>query len=300
MAELVPLKAGDLAVDLAPDLGGAIFGFSRGAEPILRATPPTALSAGKAQRASAFAMIPYSNRIGDAHFGFGGEDFELTRNFGDSPHAIHGNGWQRAWSEAKAAPSEATLHLSHVPDTPARAREWPFAYDAEQRFVLTPDALAVTLALTNRDTRPMPAGFGLHPYFERDGARLRFAAETVWASDQRLMPTERGPVLPKWDASSGRAVDDLAAVDHCFEGWGGTADITYEARNLRVVIEADPVFSKLMVFRADEKAFFAVEPITHMVDAVNRMDRTAGHGLKILSPGETLCGSVTFRIGRVY
>ena len=292
----VRLTAGDLAVDLAPSLGGAIVGFARGNDHILRQTPPDAISDGRVSLAGAFAMVPYSNRIADAGFGFGGADLKLSRNYGDSPHAIHGNGWQRAWSVAEIAPCKAVLHLSHLPDTAERVGEWPFSYEAEQRFVLTPEAFAVTLVLTNCDTRPMPAGFGLHPYFDRAGATLRFTAETVWQSDTSLMPTKRGAIPPEWDTGQGLAVDALAAVDHCFEGWGGKAEITYEARDLRISIEADPVFSKLIVFRADEKSFFAVEPVTHMVDAVNRMDSVEDHGLKILAPGESLRGTIRFRI----
>ena len=297
--QLVSLKAGDLAVDLAPDLGGAVVGFWRGTNRVLRYTPPSAIWDGKVSLAGAFAMIPYSNRIADARFGFGAETFELVRNFGNSPHAVHGNGWQRVWRVAESTPSKAVLTLSHSPNNAELAGQWPFAYEAEQRFALSADALVVTLVLTNSDTCPMPAGFGLHPYFDRPGARLRFAARTVWDSDARLMPTERRPVPIEWEASAGPQVDNLTAVDHCFEDWDGTVEITYEALDLRISMAADPLFSKLLVFRADEKAFFAVEPITHMVDAVNRMDSVADHGLVVLAPGETLQGTINFGIGRL-
>ena len=36
-----------------------------------------------------------------------------------------------------------------------------------------------------------------------------------------------------------------------------------------------------------------------MVDAVNRMDGVADHGLKVLRPGEALRGTITFAIGRL-
>ncbi|MCB8838801.1 aldose 1-epimerase [Aurantimonas sp. VKM B-3413] len=297
MAELVPLRAGDLAVDVAPHLGGSIVAFTRGSARILRETPPTALSEKKPTLAGSYPMIPFSNRIADARFAFGGESFELDRNFGTSPHAIHGNAWQRDWTVEDAQPSEALLSLDHDPAEAGRAREWPFAYRAEQRFVLTPDSLAVTIRLTNRDRRAMPAGFGLHPYFDRAGATLTFRAEAVWQSDDRLLPTRSTPVPEKWNCCSSKRIEDVAAVDHLFEGWGGTAEIAYPERGLVIRIAADPILSRLIVFRADERNFFAIEPATHMVDAINRMDSVADHGLTILEPGACLVGTVRFEIG---
>ena len=297
MAELVPLRAGDLAVDVAPHLGGSIVAFTRGSERILRETPPTALSEKKPTLAGSYPMIPFSNRIADARFAFGGESFQLDRNFGTSPHAIHGNAWQRDWTVEDAQPSEALLSLDHDPAEGTRAREWPFAYRAEQQFVLTPDALAVTICLTNRDRRAMPAGFGLHPYFDRSGATLQFGADAVWESDERLLPTRRTAVPEAWNCRDARRIDDVAAVDHLFEGWNGTAEIAYPERGLAIRLVADPIFSRLIVFHAEDRNFFAVEPATHMVDAINRMDSVADHGLTLLEPGARLIGTVRFEIG---
>ncbi|MBP0616452.1 aldose 1-epimerase [Jiella mangrovi] len=300
MPECLRLTAGDLRLSLAPGVGGAITGLTRRNVPILRETPPEALLERRAGLCSSYAMIPYSNRIADAKFSFGGERFQLARNFGDNPHSLHGNGWQREWTVVSAASETAVLCLDHDPgESPQRQAEWPFAYRATQRFVLEPSVLTITLTLENRDTRPMPAGFGLHPYFDRAGASLRYEAGTVWQSDARLLPTVRSPVPAGWDATKSRAVDGMTDVDHCFEDWNGPAEIAYpgrdEGQGIGIRIIADDLFSKLVIFRADARDFFAVEPVSHMVDAVNRMD-VEDHGLHVLSPGERLEGTVRFEI----
>ena len=292
----IDLGAGDLAVSLVPGVGGAIAGFSRAGVPIFRQTPPEALVAGRAGLCGSYAMIPYSNRIADAAFAFAGTSYQLARNFGDNPHSLHGNGWQREWAVASASADKVVLALDHDPSEGAeRAVEWPFAFHAEQRFVLTPAALSVTLVIQNRDVRPMPAGFGLHPYFDRAGAQLRFSSSRVWQSDARVLPTERTVIPAGWDARAMRDVDGMSAVDHCFEGWDGTAEIAYPDKALLIRLSADPVFAKLVVFRADERDFFAVEPVSHMVDAINRME-TDDHGLRVLAPGERMQGMVRFGI----
>ena len=102
------------------------------------------------------------------------QQYLLDRNFGDHPHAIHGVGWQRVWTVAAVGSTRATLTLRHDA-VGEQARSWPFAFAAEQRFTLTPDALLVELAVRNLHPSPAPAGLGLHPYFPRDGApMLRF------------------------------------------------------------------------------------------------------------------------------
>ncbi|MCE7030401.1 aldose 1-epimerase [Jiella avicenniae] len=293
------LAAGDLSLRVAPAVGGAIAAFAAGDVPLLRQTPSHALAERRAGLCGSYVMIPYSNRIADAAFEFGGARHRLARNFGENPHCLHGNGWQRAWRVVSATRSEAVLGLDHDPaESAARATEWPFAYRAEQRFSLTPEGLAVTLRLENRDDRPAPAGFGLHPYFDRAGAHLRFEADRVWQSDARVLPTVRTKVPAGWDCRTMRPVDGVGAVDHCFEKWDGTAEIAYPDRRILIRIEADPVFGKVVVFRADERDFFAVEPVSHMVDAVNRM-ATDDHGLRVLAPGERMEGTVRFGIERV-
>ncbi|MBO0661214.1 aldose 1-epimerase [Jiella sp. MQZ9-1] len=293
---VLDLRAGSLVARIAPQLGGAIVDFRRGETAIFRNTPPEALTQMKPTLAGSYAMIPFSNRVADARFSFGGTAFELARNFGESPHAIHGNGWQRAWQVAEAGPSAARLILDHDPAEPGRAREWPFAYLAEQHIILTADGLSVALAIENRDASAMPAGFGLHPYFDKTGAALRFTARSVWQSDARLIPTERAAVPAGWACETMREVATMEAVDHLFEDWGGWAEIVYPDQDLAIAIRADPIFSKLVVFRADERSFFAVEPVTHIVDAVNRLT-TPDHGLAILAPGARLVGTVRFEIG---
>ncbi len=299
LAGCLTLTAGDLALTIGPEIGGAIVAFAAGDTPILRQTPPAAIQERRAGLCGSYAMIPYSNRIADAAFSIGGDRFQLDRNFGDNPHSLHGNGWQRAWNVTSITACEAVLVLDHDPAEQAgREAEWPFAYRAEQRFALTPDGLALTLFFENRDGRPMPAGFGLHPYFDRAGAELRFSARRVWQSDARVLPTVRTTIPAAWDCRAMRAVDGIGAVDHCFEGWDGTAEIAYPDRRILIRIHADPVFGKLVVFRADERDFFAVEPVTHMVDAINRTD-VDGHGLRVLESGERMIGTVRMGIERL-
>ena len=139
-----------------------------------------------------------------------------------------------------------------------------------------------------------PAGLGLQPYFPRSGmtgppanATLQFRADAVSLSGANQLPVERVGVPPEWDHASGRTVGELA-LDNCFDGWDGTAVLTWPDR--RITIAADATFRHAVVYTPPGESFFCVEPVSHMNDAIN-------HGtMPVLEPGETLRGEIGFRL----
>ena len=277
---------------LAPEIGGAIAGWTYGDVPVMRPAAPGAIAAARSRGLSAFPLVPYSNRIGYARFSFGGETFELDRNFGDEPHAIHGAGWTSEWAVTGAADTRATLTLAHDPSGPG-ARKWPFAFLAEQRFSLTEDTLRIAMSIRNTDPRPAPAGLGLHPYFPRTGEdSLRFSAEGVWTNRADHLPDRLVPVPSELDHAEGRRVGSVR-LDNCFAGWDGQARISRPRLSIR--IEASEIFRHLVVYTPADRPYFAVEPVSHMNDAIHHME-ISGNGLHVLEPGASLRGELLFHL----
>lgn len=279
---MLTLTAGDSSLVLVPEHGGGILGWLHGRTPVLRHADSRAVIPGNVRELGCFPLVPYSNRIAEGRFTFAGRPCQLALNFGDHPHSIHGIGWQRAWQVTQAAGDAATLSLRHAPDP-----DWPFAFTARQRFQLTPAALHVALSLTNEHDAAAPAGLGLHPYFPRGAATLRFRSDSVWRNSPDLLPETRIAVPPEWDHTHGRTVGE-AALDNCFAGWDGTATLAWPDRTL--TIEASAIFRHLIVYTPPGQDFFCVEPVSHMNNAIN-------HGaMHRLAPNETLQGEITFRV----
>ena len=292
LPSIVTLRSGALKVDMAPSIGGAIAGFWRGGIALMRETPEDALRNGLVRQTSSYPLIPYSNRIAHGRFSFEGVEHRLALNFGDHPHSIHGNAWQKPWQVAEASETHCRLSFLHRP-VGDDARGWPFAYRAEQNFALSPEGLGITLLVENLDEDAMPAGLGLHPFFpRRPGVRLKFSAANVYRTGQDSLPGECVPVPAEWDY---RVIRDLGepGLDNCFEGWDGDAEILFEQDKIMLRLEADPVFGHLVVYVPTGRDFFAVEPVTHLNDAINRPD-LLGHGLHVLQPREQLSGTVRF------
>lgn len=286
---VLTLAGFDLALDLLPTVGGSIgrFAWTGGGRRIelMRPADAASLALGAARGAASFPLVPFSGRIGSGRFQFGGRAIQLEPNMAPEGHAIHGDGWTADWTVAESTATTATLVYDHA----APPGGWPWRYRAEQRFALTPDGLTVALSIANRDSRPMPAGLGLHPYFPKaPGTRLTASNPKVLMNDMAKLPVAVVDTPPAWDMRAGRAVDAMA-LDFCFVGWDGVARLDWPDHAL--AIEADPVFGCLVVYT--QPAFFCVEPVSHQPDAVNRGVEAAG--LRILEPGQSLAGSVRFR-----
>ncbi len=263
------LTRGALRLALRPDLGGSIAGLWFDGLPVLRSTEPEALE--RARLAGCYPLLPYSNRLGYRRFRWHGKEYTTQHNFDDSPHSVHGIGWQRAWTLESAREHDAVMHLVHAGDA-----DWPFPFEARQVISLTDEGVNLGLAISNTGTRPAPFGLGWHPYFpKRSRSRLHITLTERWDSDASGLPTRRVPQA---------GIDgDLAHLDfdHCFEGWSGAARM----RDEKLVLRLSSSLSHLVVFTPPLKDYYCVEPVSHVSNAIH-MAEPAKAGLRSLMPGE--------------
>jgi aldose 1-epimerase len=282
---MLTLRAGPSSVVVAPEHGAGLTGWLLGGTALLRRALPQTAVGGDPHAMGCFPLVPYGNRIGHARFRWGGVEYTLRRNFGDSPHTIHGIGWQRAWTVEAVSASAAVLSLDHFPDP-----FWPFAFQARVGYLLTAEALTITVEMTNRHDTAAPAGIGVHPFFPKQhDPSLRFDATGAWDNGPDALPLRHGPVPEAWSHLMPRRIAD-ARLDNCFTGWKGTADILAGPGSLR--IEASRTFRQLQVFTPGWADFFCVEPVSHVPDAINRPDLPPEQAMQVLRPNETLAGTV--------
>lgn len=275
----VEVRAGDLRLALRADLGASIAGLWHRRTPILRSTEPADLAS--ARQSACYPLVPYSNRLAYQRFRWLGRDYTTAPNFDDNPHSVHGVGWLRAWDVVVHRETDVVLRYRHAPDA-----HWPFAFEAQQSFTLTPHSLVVTLSVTNTGDIAQPVGLGWHPYFpKRDRSHLRIAVSDRWDSDETQLPV-RKVVQPDIDAE----VTGLR-LDNCFDGWRGPAAISDGVFELRLSSN----LTHLVVYTPVDKPYFCVEPVSHVSDAIHG-DPPAALGLRTLQPGETFEASMALEI----
>ncbi len=294
--QVIRMAAGALRADIAPEVGGSLAGFwIEGAgghrTDWLRPASAQALAQREALGMGSFPLVPFCNRIRDGRASFEGREIRFPPNHPavQSPHPLHGIGWQRPWDVTQDTGHVVEMALS-VDASPA----WPWRFSARQRVTLDDKALAVEIRLTNEDDAAMPAGIGHHPYFPHTrGTRLTVACAAMWRTDGEVMPTvlETGEVVDRLRA--GVTLDDLE-LDNNFVGWERAARIDWRADGLgplrHLVMQADPGLDYFVVYSPRGADHFCAEPVSQCTDWLNLVERYGRGPLggARLAPGETL------------
>ncbi len=275
------LRHAALHLSLRPDLGGCIEGLWWQGVPVLRSSAPGTLA--NVWLSACYPLVPYSNRIAQALLHWGGTSYPLVKNFGSEVHAIHGVGWQNPWEILEADTSVAKLRLEHRPDA-----SWPFAFDALQTFRIQDNALELTLSITNRASMAAPAGLGWHPYFtKRADTRVQFAATGLWEMGGDKLPTLRSD-------SAGLDSDSAQLmVDNCFEGWSGSTVL----RDSQLTTRLESDLRRLVVYTEPPKDFIAIEPVSHVNNAMNQANHNA-LGVVVLAAGQSWQASMRIQTDR--
>src|SRR5438270_4572237 len=144
------IASGSFSAEIVPAIGGSLVAFySSSGEPAdrrdwLRPADTAALRGGSPLDMASFPLVPWCNRIRNGAFAWNGRRVELGPIRPDSPHAIHGIGWQRPW--AVAGRGDDWIEL--VFDEPGHGA-WPYPFEARQRYALAADGLSIHLSLRN-------------------------------------------------------------------------------------------------------------------------------------------------------
>lgn len=288
-ARAIELAAGDLSLGLVPEIGGSVAYFRlRGLE-LMRPLSSTNLALANVLGVAMFPMLPYANRIAGNAFDFGGRTWRFEANNPPERFNVHGTGWHEPWT-AERVVDGILVSLDHM------APGEPYSYRATQHFSLLAGGLRVAMMLTNRGPVAMPFGFGLHPWFEREGGvELRFAARYFFMEGPDGVSTERLATPPELDFASGRPLPD-SWRNNDYGGWDGIAEIRYPSRGIGLRIAAEPIFGHLMFYADPAQPFFCVEPQSNAPCAFNHLGTARGEsmGSIVLQPGESATGTISF------
>ena len=283
------LRSDRFACDIWPETGGAVACFHyltpRG-ERVALFRPTVEKARYQPTDLACWPLLPFSNRVAQGRFRFGGAEHRLPLNVAGVPHALHGVGWQSAWRVLSAQADRCVIALDHEAN-----ESWPFSFTARQAFTLNDDGLTIETTLVNSDARPAPYGLGQHPYLARPcGSRLYAPVDAVWLTDETVLPTQRVDLPPHWDLRMGVELDRIA-LDNCFEPLRGAARLVWPDGGELSVLASDNL-GFLVVYNPPGDDFVCVEPVSHRPDAFNRTEQ--GAGVAVLAPGESATATHRF------
>lgn len=286
-------------MEIAPTVGGSIARFfsnwhdgeTQRRVDWLRPATGDALARRDPLAMASFPLLPFCNRIRNGRASFEGREIRFPPNHpaADSPHPLHGIGWQRAWTLGSASSSRAMLTLE-VPASEA----WPWRFSAWQQLTLSDERLETAMGLINKDSAPMPAGIGHHPYFPHTpGTRITSPTAAIWQADAEVMPTAlvANDIVRK--LRDGVVLSELD-LDNNFTGWERETLVEWPAGEQgpgrQLSMRAQAPLDYFVLYCPKGFDHFCAEPVSQCTDWLNLLDRYGDGplgGTRLL-PGETL------------
>lgn len=296
MTDVQPLvwESGAFQVAVYPELGATVAAV-RWRTPdgrlvdLMRPELPGAAAAGRTSDMSMFLLGPFTNRIDGGRIPTPDGDLQVPVNRPAEGNAIHGFLRTSAWAVERTTPDRLVLATRHD------GTDDPYAYDAAFTVLREDDTLSFTLELINAALRVLPFGIGLHPYFAPSpDMSVAFEAGGSLAVNERMLPVALLPVQPG-GFGSGAPVQPLhgAPFDAHFHHWTRTARVEWPEHAVAMTLTASPAFGNFHIFLPADRSAVCLEPVSHVVDVMNRRQFADCGDLVPLAPGATLAGTMT-------
>lgn len=278
MPSPIVLSCDDMALAVTLQ-GGAIETFRRADQALFctRAMAPSLAS---------FPMLPFCSRIKQGRFRQASQQIQLAPNFPPEPNAIHGFGWQSLWQVESLEAHACALIYEHEEAYSAETG-WPWVYRGRQDFLLTQNALHLTLSIENCSDHAMPVGLGLHPY-------LPLTPDTFVEFQCRGQVSMEKDFLPRdSELDHGRLVNPLAhkpwqtqSLDSVFTRRSGDATIVWPGQDWSLRIEPDAALAHWIAYAPKPEGFICIEPVSHLPNAINlESAANISGGMRLLAPG---------------
>ncbi len=286
------LKAHGLSAAISPAHGGIVTALDwrhpdGTVQPLLHGLPGAEPGTAEPNRFGLWPLLPFANRAFDGVLRFGDETIALPLNAPDGRSAIHGFGWQSPWAVEDLR--DDRLVMTHVRE--GGAGRGPWAYHAVMTVALTPGAMRVELAVTNRAGRPLPHGIGLHPWFPRtQEARFAASARGALVLGEAYRPSGSGPLPPDVDSLGRWSLPPDAELAASLVDWDGTARLELPERGLAITIRASDTLRHPVLWSPAGADFLCFEPQSHGIGAASEAAVQAVTPLTVLAAGETLSG----------
>lgn len=248
----------------------------------------------------AFTMFPTPCRLDNCSYEFEGR--RIVQKKGGEQVFIHGLVRDEAM-QFRNEGNSLTCWIDITPEHPVY-EGFPYHCRFSVSHTLGEDSLTVSFKLENKDTRSIPFGYGIHPFWRIHGQRkdmiVRVPCDYI-LDLENLVPTGGVTKVENagLDIRKGKSLDGFY-IDNAF--WkrnpGDSAELTQLAIGKAIVFEASDNFPHMIVYAPEGQPFVCVENLTTCPNAPNLV--TAGYGevanMLVAAPGTTVEGWIRYTI----
>lgn len=297
--------------EILPGFGFNCFRFVAMAEgqpvDVLWSAPNFAAGSERPSGSGIPLLFPFPGRIRQGKFTWQGRRYEIPP--GDPlGNAIHGFVLNRPWQVVEQTPCRAVgmFHASAV--DAALADSWPTDFRLTVSYEVDGTALRSEIRVENPDERPLPCGFGTHPYFRVPlGAggsaaqcRVTVPAASYWKLDGMLPTGDKLPVDAPRDLRQGKPFDETMLDDvlsdlQCADR-RCAARIEDESVGRRLTLSFDDSFQHAVVYNPPHREAICIEPYTCVPDPFWLEEQGVASGLRVLGPGESFTGRIDITV----
>lgn len=226
----------------------------------------------KGDNVALFPLLPLANRVKGDSYELNGKTITLPQH-PTAQEYLHGDGWVSNWELVSTNPTEATLGLKMSHDN-------GYDYSAYFSLKLVGKSLMMELAIKHLGLKPRLYGLGLHPYFVRDqSTKLHFAHANFYEDGACHLPKPAAPAPERLNFNEPKDIPE-EFINHLYQAG---AKVTIERGGHCISLESDCPY--LMLYTLAGAKFIAIEPQSHVTDAVHCPDLP---GLHLLAQGEMM------------
>lgn len=251
-------------------------------------------------------LFPFPGRVPGSKFVWNGKTYDLEP--GDQyGNAIHGFCHTRAWRVIARQDDTVVGEFHASKDDPSILEHWPSDFRIRATYELGAGILACTYKFDNPGDRPLPCGFGAHPYFRiplggssAADCTIRLPVTKHWEAVDMLPTGEVTNVSDATPYAGGMRFGDLTLDDVftglTFAGERSTASITDPQSRRTVSILWDKTYRELVVYTPPHREAICIEPYTCVPAAAALQSRGIDSGWRVLAPGESFSGRIEIRV----
>lgn len=251
-------------------------------------------------------LFPFAGRLRGTTFVWNGRSYEIPEGDGRG-NAIHGFVMSRPWRVVGRTESKVVGQFQASADDPTVLEQWPADFRITATYELDGNTLRSSFLIENPDDKPLPCGFGTHPYF-----RLPLGGTGADACIVRLPVTKRWELVDMLPTGKCEELSDTAkhqegqrfvdiSLDDVFAGLqfsDGTCRSSIEdpESDTRLELSFDRSFRECIVYTPPHREAICIEPYTCVPGTFATPDAISRYGLRVLSPGESFTAEVTMRV----
>jgi len=265
------------------------------------ASPDFERGTGKPSSSGIPILFPFPGRIARSELIWRDKRYPLEPNDGRG-NAIHGFLYTRPWRVIEHDAHRVVAQFQASVDDNRILGLWPSDFRVTGEYRLKGNTLHSEFLIENPDTssKPLPFGFGTHPYFRvplggEDAAECRVAlpVSEEWELADLIPTGEKKPLRDAETFQQGLLFGDMQ-FDNVFDGLIYDADgvcratITDPSSQRKLTLSFDGIYRSCVIYTPGHREAVCIEPYTCVPNAAELEDADLDAGLRVLEPGQQL------------